>query len=251
MPPLGGCERGRNPACGKGRTRKPEKSSSYREDLPRHLKQSELFREAGEYLTPWHVRCCSSEPGDPRLDAGVFLKRAELGTSGISDTAETGAVPAIELADAKTTVGILGIRLIYDNDKPEIYKRLLQRPDYKLQVSRGTRRRASTSSRRDDIRRQRTYRFSDRQVMKIPARAVDGRRRGAWAREKVKPEYADDILHRWLRNLPFHANHDAEFLFEVACFSRTWATKARRVRRPRLGQRRNTPWQPGRRAHHS
>ncbi|KAI1765285.1 hypothetical protein GGR53DRAFT_465475 [Hypoxylon sp. FL1150] len=36
-------------------------------DLPTHLKQSELFREAGE-----HPVACrySSEPGDPGLDAG-------------------------------------------------------------------------------------------------------------------------------------------------------------------------------------
>ncbi|KAF3055807.1 putative catalase protein [Daldinia childiae] len=186
-------------------------------DLPKHLKQSELFREAGEYP----VACrYSSEPGDPGLDAGVskrfamkiFNVKGEMFDAGrdySTQDIEFNSTPAIELADAKTTREVLGIRLMYDHDKAEMYKRLKERPDYELQVSRDK----APNTHLESMRwySQTAYRFGD-YIMKyrlVPSTETQTK----LAEKTVKPEDAEDILHRWLQN--FHYNYDAEFLFQV------------------------------------
>ncbi|KAI1765286.1 catalase-like domain-containing protein [Hypoxylon sp. FL1150] len=122
---------------------------------------------------------------------------------------EFNSTPAIELADAKTTKEILGIRLMHNGDKSELYKHLEERPDYELQVSRD-----NVANRHLESMRwysQSAYRFGD-YVMKyrlVPSTETQQK----LVEQTVKPEDGDDILHRWLRN--FHADHDAEFLFEV------------------------------------
>ncbi|KAI8960764.1 catalase-like domain-containing protein [Daldinia sp. FL1419] len=188
-------------------------------DLPRHLKQSELFREAGEYP----VACrYSSEPGDPGLDDRISQPRGfamkifnvngemfDAGRDYSTQDIEFNSIPAIELADAKTTREILGIRLLYDSDTKEVYRQLKERPDYELQKSRDK----APNKHLESMRwySQTAYRFGD-YVMKyrlVPSTETQRK----LAAETVKPEDADDILHRWLRD--FHASHDAEFLFQV------------------------------------
>ncbi|KAI2618353.1 catalase-like domain-containing protein [Hypoxylon sp. NC1633] len=188
-------------------------------DLPKHLKQSELFKEAGKYP----VACrYSSEPGDPGLDDHVpqprgfamkiFNVKGEMFDAGKdcpTQDFEFNSAPAIELADAKTTREILCIRLRYGNDKSEMYKRLEERSDYDLQVSRDKVPNKHLESTR--WYSQSAYRFGD-YVMKyrlVPSTETQRK----LAEETVKPDDSDDILHRWLQN--FHASHEAEFLFEV------------------------------------
>ncbi|KAI0175992.1 catalase-like domain-containing protein [Hypoxylon sp. FL1284] len=188
-------------------------------DLPRHLKQTELFSEAGEYS----VACrYSSEPGDPGLDdripqprgfaMKIFDVKGEMFDAGRdypTQDIEFNSTPAIELADAKTTREILGIRLMYGDNKEELYKHLEERPDYELQVSRDKVNNKHLESMR--WYSQTAYRFGD-YVMKyrlVPSTETQRK----LAEQTVKPGDGDDILHQWLQT--FHATHDAEFLFEV------------------------------------
>ncbi|OTA98477.1 hypothetical protein M426DRAFT_109669 [Hypoxylon sp. CI-4A] len=122
---------------------------------------------------------------------------------------EFNSTPAIELADAKTTREILSIRLTCSDDKQEMYERLGQRPDSELQLSRD--RVANKHLESTRWYSQTAYRFGD-YVMKyrlVPSTETQQK----LAAERVKPEDSDDVLHRWLQN--FHANHDAEYLFQV------------------------------------
>lgn len=122
---------------------------------------------------------------------------------------EFNNTPATELADAKTTREILGLRLMYGGDKPELYNQLKERPDRELQLSRDK----VANKHLESMRwySQSAYRFGD-YVMKyslVPSTETQRKLAG----QTVKPEDSDDVLHRWLRS--FHADHDAEFLFEV------------------------------------
>ncbi|KAI1390101.1 catalase-like domain-containing protein [Hypoxylon trugodes] len=188
-------------------------------DLPSHLKQSELFKEAGEYP----VACrYSSEPGDPGLDdripqprgfaMKIFNVNGEMFDAGQdypTQDIEFNSTPAIELADTKTTREILDIRLMCGGDERELRDQLKKRSDYELQVSRDQ----VPNKHLESMRwySQSAYRFGN-YVMKyrlVPSTETQRK----LAEETVKPENSDDILHLWLQN--FHTTHDAEFLFEV------------------------------------
>ncbi|KAI1656630.1 catalase-like domain-containing protein [Daldinia decipiens] len=142
----------------------------------------------------------------------IFNVRGEMFDAGrdySTQDIEFNSTPIIELADAKTTREVLGIRLMCDNDKAEMHRRLKERPDYELQVSRDK----APNKHLESMRwySQTAYRFGD-YIMKyrlVPSTETQTR----LAEKRVKPEDADDILHRWLQY--FHHNYDAEFLFQV------------------------------------
>jgi hypothetical protein len=124
------------------------------DDLPAHLKQTELFSQAGEFP----VICrYSSEPSDPKLDVSpgsngcvlpnnfqdripqprglamkVFNVKGEMFEAGKdcpTQDIEFNSTPALDLADAKTTKEILDLRLKYGYNTKEQDKEIEQRSD--------------------------------------------------------------------------------------------------------------------------
>ncbi|KAJ3958156.1 hypothetical protein N0V92_005257 [Colletotrichum tropicale] len=122
---------------------------------------------------------------------------------------EFNSAPAIELADAKTTKEIFQLRLKYGDDRKELYKHLNARQNSELQTARDKLRYSHLESTRQYS--QTAYRFGD-YVMKYSLVPSSERQRRLYE-ETVKPEHDEDILQTWLQN--FHANHGAEYLFQV------------------------------------
>jgi len=115
-------------------------------DLPPHLAQTQLFSKPGEF--PIAMRY-STETGDPGIDdripqprglgmkvfnvkGGMFDAGKDIPTQDI----EFNSTPVLEIADAKTTKEILGLRVKYGGDKKELYKHLEAREDTDLQKAR-------------------------------------------------------------------------------------------------------------------
>ncbi|KAK2597880.1 hypothetical protein N8I77_012635 [Diaporthe amygdali] len=189
------------------------------EDLPEHLKQTELFQHGGQYPAACRY---SSEPGDPGLDDRIPQPRGfaiklfnvngdmfDAGKSCPTQDIEFNSAPAIELADAKTTKEIFQLRTKYGNDKKKLYAHLNARHDAELQTSRDKLRNSHLESTRQYS--QTAYRFGD-YVMKYSLVPSTDTQKKLYE-ETVKPEHDDDILHKWLQN--FHAAHDAEYDFQV------------------------------------
>ncbi|KAJ0384433.1 hypothetical protein COL922a_008361 [Colletotrichum nupharicola] len=188
-------------------------------NLPEHLRQTELFQQGGEYP----VACrYSSEPGDPGLDDRIPQPRGfamklfnvegdmfDVGKERPTQDIEFNSAPAIELADAKTTKEIFYLRLKYGDDKKELYKHLNARPDAELQTARDKLRNFHLESTRQSS--QTAYRFGD-YVMKYSLVPSSDTQRRLYE-DTVKTEHDEDILQKWLQN--FHANHEAEYLFQV------------------------------------
>lgn len=189
------------------------------DDLPPHLKQTELFSKGGTY----DVICrYSSEPGDPGLDdripqprgfamklfgihGGMFPEGADFPTQDI----EFNSTPALDLADAKTAKEIIDLRIKFGNNQPELYKHLDSRPDITLQKARDQVRNTHLESTRQYS--QTAYRFGDYVMKYCLVPDTDTQRK--LYEETVKPTDGDDILHRWLQN--FHREHNAQYLFQV------------------------------------
>jgi hypothetical protein len=115
------------------------------DDLPAHLKQS-LFAKPGKY--PLCMRY-SSEPGDPALDdripqprglgMKIFNVEGEFLPDGVgipTQDLEFNSTPALDLADAKTTKEIIGLRMQHSEDKEKLYRCLEARKDTDLQKAR-------------------------------------------------------------------------------------------------------------------
>ena len=60
----------------------------------------------------------------------------ETGASYPIKDIDFNSTPALDLADAKTTRGIIGLRIKYASDKKELYKHFEKRPDTELQKAR-------------------------------------------------------------------------------------------------------------------
>ena len=115
-------------------------------DLPPHLAQS-LFSKPGKF--PVAMRY-STEPGDPALDdrisqpRGLGLKVFNVDGDMMDGPAqhiptqdiEFNSTPALDLANAKTTKEIVGLRIRYHSDQPALYKHLEARADCPLQKAR-------------------------------------------------------------------------------------------------------------------
>ncbi|KAF4944444.1 hypothetical protein FSARC_14677 [Fusarium sarcochroum] len=188
------------------------------DDLPSHLKQTELFAEAGEYP----VICrYSSEPSDPKLDdripqpRGLAMKlfnvKGEMFEGGReipTQDIEFNSTPALDLADAKTTKEILGLRLKYGYNTKEQHEKLEARSDTELQEARNQVPNKHLES--TTFYSQTAYRFGD-YVIKynlVPSSEAQ-KKRG----EETVDKQADGILHEWLQD--FYSNNDAEYLFQV------------------------------------
>ncbi|KAF2227296.1 catalase-like domain-containing protein [Elsinoe ampelina] len=190
-----------------------------KDDLPPHLKQTELFSNGGSYPA---VCRYSTEPGDPGQDdripnprgfamklfnvhGDMFDAGADLPTQDI----EFNSTPALDLADAKTTKEIIALRIAHGANQSELYKHLEARPDTDLQKGRDKVHNTHLSSTRQYS--QTAYRFGD-YVIKyclVPSTPTQQK----MFSETVRPDHTDDVLHHWLR--AFHAQHDAEYLFQV------------------------------------
>ncbi|KAL6718167.1 hypothetical protein ACLMJK_004255 [Lecanora helva] len=186
------------------------------DDLPKHLKQS-MFEKAGEY----QVVCrYSSEPGDPGLDdripqpRGFAMKVFDVSgemfdSTKTSQDIEFNSTPALDLADAKTTKEIVGLRINYGNDQKELYKQLEARPDTDLQKFRDTVRNTHLESTRQYS--QTAYRFGEYVAKYCLVPSSDTQQK--LYEETVKPDqHESDILSKWLKN--FHEAHDAEYLLQ-------------------------------------
>ncbi|KAF2142610.1 uncharacterized protein K452DRAFT_350914 [Aplosporella prunicola CBS 121167] len=178
------------------------------DDLPKHLKQTELFEKGGEYP----VACrYSSEPGDPGLDA-IFNVEGEMFEAGAgipTQDIEFNSTAAIELADAKTTREILELRTKYGGNKAALDKHLEQRPDAALQKARDQVPNTHLVATR--LYSQTAFRFGDYVVKYCLISSSETQRK--LADETVKPDHGSDVLHRWLQN--YYCEHDAEYLFQV------------------------------------
>ncbi|GAB7344933.1 hypothetical protein MBLNU457_3367t1 [Dothideomycetes sp. NU457] len=190
-----------------------------KDNLPKHLKQGELFSKAGEYPAACRY---STEPGDPGMDDRIPTPRGfaiklfnvhgdmfEAGAACPTQDIEFNSTPALDLADAKTTREIIGLRMQHGADEKALHKDLDARPDKELQSARYKVRNTHLESTRQYS--QTAYRFGD-YVMKYCLVPSSETQRKLFE-ETVRPDHGSDILHRWLQD--FHAKHDAEYLFQV------------------------------------
>ncbi|KAJ9665069.1 hypothetical protein H2201_004729 [Coniosporium apollinis] len=192
------------------------------DDLPPHLAQTELFSKGGTYDA---ICRYSSEPGDPGLDDRIPQPRGFamklFGVHGDKFPSPTGSdlptqdiefnsTPALDLTDAKTTREIIDLRIAYGGNQPELYRKLEQRPDTELQKARDQVRNTHLESTRQYS--QTAYRFGDYVIKYSLVPSTETQKK--LYEETVKPDaHPEDILHQWLRS--FHAEHDAEYLFQV------------------------------------
>ncbi|KAL9084190.1 MAG: hypothetical protein Q9165_008176 [Trypethelium subeluteriae] len=189
------------------------------DDLPTHLKQTELFSHRGEY--PLAARY-STEPGDPGLDDRIAQPRGfamkifnvhgdmfDVGKDIPTQDIEFNSTPAIDLANAKVTREIIGLRIAHGNDKAKLYEELEKRDDTELQKARDGVRNTHLESTRQYS--QTAYRFGDYVIKYCLVPSSETQRK--LYEETVRPEHGSDILHRWLQN--FHRQHEAEYLFQV------------------------------------
>ncbi|KAI9714353.1 MAG: hypothetical protein M1820_000314 [Bogoriella megaspora] len=188
-------------------------------DLPPHLKQTELFSKGGEF--PLAARY-STEPGDPGLDDRIPQPRGfaikvfdvhgdmfDAGKDYPTHDIEFNSTPALDLADTKTTKEIIGLRIAHGADKKKLYEELEKRDDTSLQKARDEVRNTHLESTRQYS--QTAYRFGDYVVKYCLVPSSETQRK--LYDETVRPDHGSDILHRWLQN--FHNSHEAEYLFQV------------------------------------
>jgi hypothetical protein len=201
-------------------------------DLPMHLKQTELFSHAGEY--PIICRY-SSEPSDPKLDVSYSLSiRAcltfqdripqprglamklfnvqgemfEAGRDFPTQDIEFNSTPALDLADAKTTKDILDLRLKYGYNTKEQDSKIEERSDKELQQARNQVPNQHLES--ITFYSQTAYRFGDYVVKyRLIPNTTAQKKRG----EETVDTNPDGVLHKWLRD--FHRDNEAEYLFQV------------------------------------
>lgn len=122
---------------------------------------------------------------------------------------EFNSTPALDLADARTTRDILGLRMKCGSNQSEYHRHLESRHDTELQKARDAVRNIHLVSTR--WYSQTAYRFGD-YIMKyslIPSTEIQQK----LGEKQVGPEDEDDVLHRWLQD--FHRDHEAEFQFQV------------------------------------
>ncbi|KAF1350847.1 catalase-like domain-containing protein [Delphinella strobiligena] len=189
------------------------------DNLPEHLRQGELFSKGAE--DPVACRY-STEPGDPGLDDRIPQPRGfamklfnvkgdmfDIGKDFPTQDIEFNSTPALDLATAKVTREIIGLRIKYGGDPKVLQEHLAKRDDTELQRGRDQVRQTHLESTRQYS--QVAYRFGD-YVMKyclVPSSETQTKLYD----EVIKPEDGSDILHRWLQN--FHNEYDAEYLFQV------------------------------------
>lgn len=193
--------------------------------LPAHLRQGELFAQAGSYPAACRY---STEPGDPGFSDTIpaprgfsiklFNVQGDFFPTGSdvqhpqTQDIEFNSTPAIELADAKTTREIFDIRMGLGTllETKEMDRELEKRDDTELQKARFQVPNPHLASLRQYS--QTAYRFGD-YVFKyclVPNTETQAK----LGDQTIKPEaHESDQHHRWLQN--FHANYDAEYLFQV------------------------------------
>ncbi|KAL3590812.1 hypothetical protein FPOAC2_13014 [Fusarium poae] len=188
------------------------------DDLPSHLKQTELFSQAGEF--PIICRY-SSEPSDPKLDDRIPQPRGlamkvfnvkgdmfEAGKDFPTQDIEFNSTPALDLADAKTTKEIIDLRLKYGYNTKKQDEKIEQREDKELQQARNQVPNQHLES--ITFYSQTAYRFGDYVVKYnlVPSSAAQKSRR-----EETVDKQPDGVLHEWLQD--FYRNNEAEYLFQV------------------------------------
>ncbi|KAI9652750.1 MAG: hypothetical protein M1821_007824 [Bathelium mastoideum] len=189
------------------------------DDLAPHLKQTELFSTGGEYPI---IARYSTEPGDPGLDDRIAQPRGfamkifnvhgdmfDAGKDFPTQDIEFNSTPALDLANAKVTKEIIGLRIAHGHDKDRLYEELEKRDDTDLQKARDGVRNTHLESTRQYS--QTAYRFGNYVIKYCLVPSSETQRR--LYEETVRPEHGSDILHRWLQN--FHKQHEAQYLFQV------------------------------------
>ncbi|KAF4454882.1 heme-dependent catalase [Fusarium austroafricanum] len=186
------------------RTQEIVKGTLYVSDnLPPHLKQTELFSQADEYP----VICrYSSEPSDLKPDDRIPQPRSlamkifnvqgemfEFGKDFLTQDIEFNGTPAIDLADAKTTKETLDLRLKSDK---ELQQARNQVPNMHPE---------STT-----FYSQTAYRFGD---YVIKYNLVPYSQTQKMRSEETAYKQADGILHEWLQE--FYRNNEAKYRFQV------------------------------------
>lgn len=139
---------------------------------------------------------------------GVNGKMFDAGKDYDTQDIEFNSTPAIDLADAKTTKEIVGLRVKYQHDKEAHDKAIRARDDAELQKAR-----EEVPNKRLECTTfygQTAYRFGD-YVMKyrvVPTSEGQKKRDG----DRVGNE-PDGVLHEWLRE--YYKYNDAEYDFQV------------------------------------
>lgn len=123
---------------------------------------------------------------------------------------EFNSAPALELADAKTTREIMGLRIKYHDDPAELQRYLSIRKDAELQKARDKIHNTHLSSHRHYS--QTPYRFGD-YVIKYSLTPSTETQKKQYSETVNFNQHANDVLSDWLKE--FYENNDAEYLFQV------------------------------------
>jgi len=190
------------------------------DNLPAHLRQGELFTKPASYKL---LARYSTEPGDPGLDDRIPTPRGfamklfdvhgdflEAGKDFPTQDIEFNSTPALDLANAKVTKEIIGLRMQHGLHGKAIEDAVAKRDDVALQMGRYQVRNTHLESTRQYS--QTAYRFGDYVIKYCLVPSSETQKK--LFDETIKPdEQESDILHKWLGN--FHREHDAEYLFQV------------------------------------
>ncbi|RGP80780.1 heme-dependent catalase [Fusarium longipes] len=187
------------------------------DDLPPHLKQTELFAQAGEFPVIFRY---SSEPSDPKLDDRIPQPRGlamkvfnvrgamfEAGQDFPTQDIEFNSTPALDLADAKTTKEIMDLRLKHGYNTKEQHEKIEQRLDKELQQARNQ----VPNQHLEAITfySQTAYRFGDYVVKYNLVPNTEAQKR----RSETVDKQPDGVLSEWLYD--FYLHNQAEYLFQV------------------------------------
>ncbi|KAL7782547.1 heme-dependent catalase [Trichoderma afarasin] len=188
-------------------------------NLPSHLKQTELFAQAGEY--PAVCRYSSALP-DPNVDDripqprgfaiklfGVEGEMFQEGRDSPTQDIEFNSTPILDLANAKTAKEIIALRLKHGADLVGLYKDFDARPDAELHKSQDQIRSTHLESTRQYS--QTAYRFGD-YIMKYSLVPSSEMQRELY-KQTVQSSDTQDVLRHWLRD--FHLHNEAEYEFQV------------------------------------
>lgn len=122
---------------------------------------------------------------------------------------EFNSTPALDLADAKTTREVIGLRMKHANDDKELHRQLEIRKDVTLQKGRYEVKNTHLESTRQYS--QTAHRYGDYVIKYCLVPSSETQKK--LGEEAVKEDHTSYVLSDWLKK--FYEENDAEYLFQV------------------------------------